>query len=1130
MKYSGSVAAASAAMSGFGQAGRVDWELVDEELDKIPSEFKDPRFDSLRHVLNILSAVDAEAALEELRSQRDRIEEMVDDVVQGYHNGFNKAIHNYSQILHLFADSKGQVDTLRSSLEDAKRRLGAQSRNLQQQWRRSVTLGDIVRLLTDIQSVVDIPQRVQKLEEAKDWGIAVGVLLDGCNKLARREAAKVGALRDIKKEMSVRRASLQKQIVHEMEQRIYLTGIRELSNLMSDNDEGESGSKEGQASSSSLHGRTHSMGDVLAAFDAARDGSPIKERPRKPADHSKHRRTNTLQVDAAQNAAAKHRRANTITFNDAPGHHRRTPTLSGAAQKAPPPPDTGAQGSGIRILVDCIVQIGGVAEAQLTIRRHMAAQIRNVILRALQSAQGAAEGGAADGLAASAGGLGAGKSANGASGSSRAEVSAMAQKVTERVFDHCLQALRNLVNVLRLLATARAPPASAGLELLIAQHAEEGGRTGEVPPLVSPAYVRKECEYAWECMQKECQKLLAELLHAPNLQPGAAHANGNQNGAGWLQSMAEQGKRARDPGQLTFSFDVQVQGMNATTLLQREKSVAQLEVQDHATLLNGALGGNPGGAYLTAVLYRPVVQFVDGAVHALDSLEGGATDQQSTGGWLSTISLAAAADDKDKARRQALRQLRSWMETFVTEEFLPEVYVDFRGRCTGMLEDPEAFKARARLRSAYNAEASKGRPLLPAALSAEKMIDELLDWASLMPMFATHLTGVVENILGRVLDAFQARMLGLLGSSTCKTLAENAQLALYMANDASASLAGDPVAFFVGKTSDSVDAFVSSILSSGFSSGDDNVEADIFARILQERPVSSEQLLSISGGDSNRLTNLAALSDSLDYIADVIVRSGTPQQASPAKEGPSTLAEAGGLPRIKSKHMRRASSGAVCLTEGLAHLMDRYRALAGHCLRALRLEMHLLLIHYLQELPHSSYVCEEEDTKEVDECIGALSRFATRAEEDLSPYLPPTKRSYVFGSLASAAARMVMWLLPELREMNQHGVARMCRMLAVLQPALSALGATGGFFRPEASRQFEKARTYYGLVTYKADDLLKAAAEKPTRFTAAEYTALLQVNFVDRPVTVEQRAQLARIVNSVDRKARPSTSTDRRTL
>lgn len=42
-------------------------------------------------------------------------------------------------------------------------------------------------------------------------------------------------------------------------------------------------------------------------------------------------------------------------------------------------------------------------------------------------------------------------------------------------------------------------------------------------------------------------------------------------------------------------------------------------------------------------------------------------------------------------------------------------------------------------------------------------------------------------------------------------------------------------------------------------------------------------------------------------------------------------------------------------------------------------------------------------------------RAATRAEEELSPYLPPNKRAYVFGSLAAQAARFTMWLLPELK-------------------------------------------------------------------------------------------------------------------
>jgi hypothetical protein len=49
-------------------------------------------------VVAVLTSKDSEGALETLREQRDAIEELVDDVVHIYHNGFNKAIHNYSQV------------------------------------------------------------------------------------------------------------------------------------------------------------------------------------------------------------------------------------------------------------------------------------------------------------------------------------------------------------------------------------------------------------------------------------------------------------------------------------------------------------------------------------------------------------------------------------------------------------------------------------------------------------------------------------------------------------------------------------------------------------------------------------------------------------------------------------------------------------------------------------------------------------------------------------------------------------------------------------------------------------------------------------------------------------------------
>jgi len=43
------------------------WDAIDDELYKLPPELKDPRFDSLRHVLNIVSSVNAESSVDEVR-------------------------------------------------------------------------------------------------------------------------------------------------------------------------------------------------------------------------------------------------------------------------------------------------------------------------------------------------------------------------------------------------------------------------------------------------------------------------------------------------------------------------------------------------------------------------------------------------------------------------------------------------------------------------------------------------------------------------------------------------------------------------------------------------------------------------------------------------------------------------------------------------------------------------------------------------------------------------------------------------------------------------------------------------------------------------------------------------------
>jgi hypothetical protein len=53
-------------------------------------------------------------------------------------------------------------------------------------------------------------------------------------------------------------------------------------------------------------------------------------------------------------------------------------------------------------------------------------------------------------------------------------------------------------------------------------------------------------------------------------------------------------------------------------------------------------------------------------------------------------------------------------------------------------------------------------------------------------------------------------------------------------------------------------------------------------------------------------------------------------------------------------------------------------------MRMIRLDLLLLVVAHLSELPRSSYVCSEEEAKEVDECVGALARCVWWGEGSLA--------------------------------------------------------------------------------------------------------------------------------------------------
>ena len=142
----------------------VDWREVETELDQLPDEFKDQgRFDSLPHVVEILRTLDPSQALGELKQRQERVENLVDDIVKGYHGGFNKSIHNYSEILRLFTEAQTQSRSIRASLTSLKKQLGTRTTQLRTHWQKSNALRHTLFILDDIEKIAHVPNKIDGL-------------------------------------------------------------------------------------------------------------------------------------------------------------------------------------------------------------------------------------------------------------------------------------------------------------------------------------------------------------------------------------------------------------------------------------------------------------------------------------------------------------------------------------------------------------------------------------------------------------------------------------------------------------------------------------------------------------------------------------------------------------------------------------------------------------------------------------------------------------------------------------------------------------------------------------------------------------------------------------------------------
>jgi len=421
-------------------------------------------------------------------------------------------------------------------------------------------------------------------------------------------------------------------------------------------------------------------------------------------------------------------------------------------------------------------------------------------------------------------------------------------------------------------------------------------------------------------------------------------------------------------------------------------------------------------------------------------------------------------------------------------EFLPSIYLECQRRTSQMLGSTDAFRPESRLSQMSPQDLSLA--VLPIAQETGVMLQDMLKCLSMVPFLAPDLAGILENALGKVIDSLQAAVKNACNEGIAYTLSQDAKLARLMACEPIASLLGGPEAY----AASNLGTFLSSAIASGFSSGESTLPEEMVQLFLNLRPLKKEQMTLRSNSDMRRIILLACIGESADHIGSSI------QSAAKNFALDGTRQNRKNLPhqntRDKSSIDRQSSfesGGSVNCTTGLLHLANKFRSIAGTCIRCLRIETMLHVMYAFQTITEIS-----EKAHNFEKNIASMSPKLTSMDDALLSYLPVHRREYVFAAIPGFCGKVAMKLLPEIHQIGTSDVSLICRSFAAVQPALGGLGCTlsshtkKGMSQVSGSQPIDKAIKYFSYLLASIETVKDARQrDKNTTFTAAEWDTLV---------------------------------------
>ncbi|KAB2010425.1 hypothetical protein ES319_D10G236900v1 [Gossypium barbadense] len=820
-----------------------DKEYLRDDLLTVRESWAAARFDSLPHVVRILSSKDREGELGALKEQRDIVEDVVDEVVHAYHGGFNKAIQNYSQILRLFSESSESIEVLKVDLAESKKRLSARNKQLHQLWYRSVTLRHIISLLDQIEGIAKVPARIEKLISDKQYYAAVQLHIQSALMLEREGLQPVGALQDIRSDLSKLQGILFFKILEDLHAHLYNKGeFSSVASSMHEKDDEVPTTTVVAITANSLQPVSLSPVDGRSSYDG-HDGDSSLE-------------PNDERLNGGDGKDVKVHQIPLWLFNSTPDEFVETIKKS----------DAPIHVKYLQTMVECLSLLNKIAAASALICQRLRPTVHGIITSRIKahsefinsSVDKATRTGATS-LHLMKGQLESyqlskQKRQNGISLAGNllavspvspvmaptGKAQAAAKELLNSILDSVVRIFGNHIVIGELIESKSSPQIDTKI----------------LKSMSTDAYLDSKAShfsigFSLTVLQSECQQLICEILRAT---PEAASADAAVQTARLASKAPTKEKSDGSEDGLTFAFrftDATLSVPNKGVEFKRQGGWSTKGSNVSQEGYGSAAVLPEQGMYLAASVYRPVHQFTE----RLASMLPKRYSQLGNDGLL------------------------AFVENFVKDHLLPTMFVDYRKSVQAAISSPAAFRPRAHNHASYASSIEKGRPVLQGLLAIDYLAKEVLGWAQAIPKFAADLMKYVQTFLERTYERCR--------TSYMEAVLEKQSYMIIGRHDIDKLMRLDPASACLPNAFSQ-----SNVRNNSSGAGSIDVESELSDLLLNLRPIRQENLIR----DNHKIVLLASLSYSLEYVADSIerlvqvspqnVESGKPSQtsSSPARD------------------------------------------------------------------------------------------------------------------------------------------------------------------------------------------------------------------------------------------------------